>query len=142
MTTNNKNNLSLAETLHRQLSKLPKKYVTALLSSEISNEIEQFLEKKNIQAEGVRTDIVMLLIGIESYEKFPEVVIDEYKITEDEAYKLRDFVNNDLYNNVVEMMSSLPTDQVTTEMPVPPPPPAPSVGYGGTSDPYREPTDN
>ena len=142
MSTGNKNNPNFIEILQKQLAELPRKYVTALLSDEISHQIEEFLKREDIQAEGVRTDIVMLLIGIESYEKFSQVVMDAYEVSKDEAYKLLDFVNEDLYNNIVEMISSLPADAAATKMAVPPPPPAPSAGYGGTSDPYREPTNN
>jgi|AntRauTorcE11897_2_1112592.scaffolds.fasta_scaffold07093_3 hypothetical protein len=146
MTKKDTTQFTFEETLALQLSKLPEDYVTALLSDKADQKIHNFLASQDITDLDIKDDILMLLIGIESYDLFVSVLVNSYDITKTQAMQVRDFVNKDLYRTVVEQMPEDSDEEATAGMPVPPPPGgaggAPAPSYGGTSDPYREPTDN
>lgn len=135
-------NLGFEDILNSHLSQLPDSYIEALLSEVTGKETEEFFARQNIdsqKAELMKRDIAMLLIGIEPYEDFPELLAKDYDLPKEKALAVRDFVNTDLYKSIVKNMKK-GADNKSDTMPVPAPPAA-SDTYAGKTDPYREPAD-
>ncbi len=132
-------NSNFRDILAQQVNELPNTYVKSILSDKSDKLIRGFLDRENLtedQKNLVKRDIVMLLLGIESYEKFPDVLADDYNLSKDTALAIREFINTELYKKIVNGMTKKGVGVDTLPVPAPP---ASSNTYTGKTDPYREP---
>ncbi|MEX2514561.1 MAG: hypothetical protein WD335_00300 [Candidatus Paceibacterota bacterium] len=133
------------EVLQKAKKNLPDEYVQAVIDLELPKRIDKISEQyqlSDIETDILDQEVVYLLLGITDSPTFTDRFGDISELENNVLLKVIKSVTRDIIIPLQEKFQGDNEENSTTSMPVPPPPPAPSAGYGGTSDPYREPTDD
>jgi len=133
------------ELLKQAKDNLSETYIDAVFELDISDRIETIADEYGLDTQ--QTDIldqetIYLLLGITNSPEFTERLGDIAEIENKTLLKVITAVTSKILKPLKESLESSGDSESSASIPVPPPPPSPSAGYGGTSDPYREPTDN
>jgi hypothetical protein len=132
------------ELLKQAKDNLSETYIDAVFELDISDRIETIADEYGLDTQ--QTDIldqetIYLLLGITNSPEFTERLGDIAEIENKTLLKVITAVTSKILKPLKESLESSGDSESSASIPVPPPP-SPSAGYGGTSDPYREPADN
>jgi hypothetical protein len=139
-----------AKNVKAHLQKMTSGYLHFIRSDEIekliSNKLQSLVvpEKKR---EAVTGQIYARLFFLQSLEDVLAHLQDNVGISDQKAEKIGRFIEQDLFNKIdANVQNIFSGDSPKTATPPPPPAPTPpgetpQTGYGGQSDPYREPAE-
>jgi len=133
------------ELLKQAKDNLSETYIDAVFELDISDRIETIADEYGLdtqQADILDQETIYLLLGITNSPEFTERLGDIAEIENKTLLKVITAVTSKILKPLKESLESSGDSESSASIPVPPPPPSPSAGYGGTSDPYREPADN
>lgn len=136
--------MNQAEIIQKAQENLPKPYASAIRELGITNRIDTIgaeFELTDEQITLLDQEVIYLLLYITNSPEFTERIADKLDVSNDTLLEIINAVTNKVLKPLASSIAGI-KQATTASMPVPPPPPVPGSGYGGTSDPYREPTDS
>lgn len=135
--------LTQNELLQQAQDNLPEEYINAVLELDLTQRVEKIGKRNGLssnQLDLLDQEVVYLLFNLTSSADFTERLDQGLSLDNQQLQRIIQQTTVGVIQPLQEIIDGEVSN--TAAMPVPPPPPAPSAGYGGTSDPYREPTDN
>jgi len=138
---------NLEKTIQEALVNLPQKYRKVLDKFNLTDAVESIANKNNLNQKQERVldeEITLITLGLHSSVEFMEQIEKRLNIQENQTTKIAKDVTNQVLKPIKKLASE-DLEQIQ-EPPVPEPPTKngempESSGYGGASDPYREPVD-
>lgn len=132
------------ELLQKAQSNLPESYTSAIKKLNITDRVDTIGEDFDLTDEQITLldqEVVYLLLHITNSPEFTERLAERLKISDGLLLEIINAVTDKVLKPLKNSIGGIERSD-DASMPVPPPPPVPNTGYGGTSDPYREPTDS
>lgn len=138
------------ELLKKAKSNLPDSYLQAISEAGLPQRIEKIGKQNDLSEEQIDVldqEVMYLVLYITDPADFTERLAEGLEIDGDDLLQVINNVTDKVLTPLKTLVNAGTEEESprpSLDIPVPPPPSGdtPSPSYGGTSDPYREPTDD